>query len=689
MRRFLREFDVADRDPAKSAAALQKFEETMRTLFIQGWIMVDPAKEIATDSSTSKASALAASQGSAGDYASSNDSSAAGSRLGPAKTLTQVVLEQVEEMTEIRYGSRLRVLWNKTSKADCQASYKEIGQIVEDTLSRLHVDFHHRDLYMALEAMDVEAWQTASEAKLLVLRQKTRRLCDALGLRCSQESWQRVLRHVIGVRKKWLREAGRDVKTMDLRVLWDLAADTSPVEPATAEDLAKLDPLISFYIAIADGTGCVERGLGRHAAFLESHVGGPDNDMAEACLEIAVEGPGEEQQVFQKNGEVLLFTPVSRTWAQLWRVLHGRRFACYKENKNKGRHNTGLRLTGSLKAVAIQQARATGMLMRMARAAKSDEDQPTVVSDLSRKSLVRGACRIAGLPVGKKLQDFRKTTERRRAAKTLVPVWAGFGAAPVRFRRKTGTATSRMIATPHECKAQHPGLQARRWVRRTGTGGRQLGSTGSSSSSSKKRSATSALGSRDKKARVEDSVTAKPVSVNSLQELYSEKLEADAMRSWLQAIAYGRPAIEAKCKAGSEKKNGARHEAAVRTTSAKLRFSPRFIEKFPKLVKAFREAMASPNSKWREERSTASSSSSACTDLSSLHECQAFLQKMRQLPHIAGVHATYLDKPAVLSGPVSRYGLSKKGSTPPTRNIAGSTMGNWRPRAAGRPVAVV
>ena len=29
--------------------------------------------------------------------------------------IEQVVFEQVEEMTEIRYGSRLRVLWNKTT----------------------------------------------------------------------------------------------------------------------------------------------------------------------------------------------------------------------------------------------------------------------------------------------------------------------------------------------------------------------------------------------------------------------------------------------------------------------------------------------------------------------------------------------------------------------------------------------
>ena len=250
------------------------------------------------------------------------------------------------------------------------------------------------------------------------------------------------------------------------------------------------DRLISFYIAIADGTGCVERGLGRHAAFLESHVGGPDNDMAEACLEIAVEGPGEEQDVFQKSGEVFLFTSVSRSWAQFWRTLYGRRFACYKEMKSKGRRNTGMRLAGSFKAVAARQATATGTLMRMARAAK-DEDQPTVVPGLSRLSLVRGACRIAGSPAGKRLEDFRKTTERKRAAKTKVSAWAGFGAAPIKFRRKTGTATSRMIAAPHTCSAaQHPVLQASRWMRRWAPQ-TAAGPAASQGSSGSKRSLTS------------------------------------------------------------------------------------------------------------------------------------------------------------------------------------------------------
>ena len=64
--------------------------------------------------------------------------------------------------------------------------------------------------------------------------------------------------------------------------------------------------------------------------------------------------------------------------------------------------------------------------MRMTHAAKKDEDQPIVVSDFSRKSLVQGACRIAGLPVGKQLADVRK--QRREGRED-------FGAGAGRVRR--------------------------------------------------------------------------------------------------------------------------------------------------------------------------------------------------------------------------------------------------------------
>ncbi len=65
---------------------------------------------------------------------------------------------------------------------------------------------------------------------------------------------------------------------------------------------------------------------------------------------------------------MLLVKDWSRRCAQLWRSLHGRRFACYKERKDKGKRHTGWRLQGSMKAVSIMQDKATIALVRMAAA---------------------------------------------------------------------------------------------------------------------------------------------------------------------------------------------------------------------------------------------------------------------------------------------------------------------------------
>ena len=69
---------------------------------------------------------------------------------------------------EIRYGGKLKVLWNRASKAECEMAFQEISQVVKDTLSRIHADFRDQDLYMAFEAMDISTWQTASETKKMV-----------------------------------------------------------------------------------------------------------------------------------------------------------------------------------------------------------------------------------------------------------------------------------------------------------------------------------------------------------------------------------------------------------------------------------------------------------------------------------------------------------------------------------------
>jgi hypothetical protein len=87
-------------------------------------------------------------------------------------------------------------------------------------------------------------------------------------------------------------------------------------------------------------------------------------------------------------------------------------------------------------------------------------------------------------------------------------------------------------------------------------------------------------------------------------------------------------------------------------TPAKIYISEEFGRKHVRLQKAFRDAIAKSGSQWK----AASVEERGCTKVSGLQECQAFLQKIRRLPQVAGVHATYLDKTAVLQGDLSRYG---------------------------------
>ena len=145
------------------------------------------------------------------------------------------------------------------------------------------------------------------------------------------------------------------------------------------------------------------------------------------------------------------------------------------------------------------------------------------------------------------------------------------------------------------------------------------------------------------------------VLVGSSRELYTDVLDAEALRSWLSAIAHGRPTVERDSPVVASQTENVRagHVPAVQT-SAKLQFCPQFSEKHPKLLATFRAAIRAPGSQWKEEDSEACHDE--CINISSLNDCQQFLQKMRCMPHIAGVHATFLDKPVISSGPLSRYG---------------------------------
>ena len=120
LNRFLREFDKADRDPARTAAELNAFAYTLQKLFVEGYILV-PASQQGPDATppngpaASRGSgepAAAPSAGGSGPAASrgSGESAAAPTAGGSAsqgvvgleaKTLAQIVFEQLNDVVEL------------------------------------------------------------------------------------------------------------------------------------------------------------------------------------------------------------------------------------------------------------------------------------------------------------------------------------------------------------------------------------------------------------------------------------------------------------------------------------------------------------------------------------------------------------------------------------------------------------
>jgi hypothetical protein len=262
------------------------------------------------------------------------------------KTLTQIVLEQCSDIRQFRYGERVKVLWSKTTKEECQETLREIATVVSDMLDRIRADFGDNDLYMQLRALDVAAWafarqQGSDPAKHIALKRCARNWHEALGLKWVAGDWELVVSAAIRERDGG---ASKDNRAVWARVL------SFPGPLADRRAIKQSELLIRFYLSLTDGTGSVERQLGRHASFLGSHGPGAP---AEACLEIATEGPAHESEIATRRDGHFLLTPCSRQWAEIWVATRGRRFGSYKVRADVGRRSR-VRFHGSLRAVQVR-----------------------------------------------------------------------------------------------------------------------------------------------------------------------------------------------------------------------------------------------------------------------------------------------------------------------------------------------
>ena len=581
--RALRRFDVADPDPALASTAVADFADSVRKLFVDGYILMAPDEP-------------------------------------GLMTLTQIVLEQCSDIREFRYGERVKVLWSKTTKEECEETLRDIATVAADMLDRCRADFNDNDLYMQFEAMHVEAWRLARQQghdapKLYALRRKARHLHATFGLRWDVAEWDAII-------TAGIRELAPDPK-VDNRVLWSRVLSLPDDAPAHGP-ARRIELLIRFYLSLAGGSGCVERLLGRHAAFLACHGPGA---LSEACVEIETEGPAEDVDVASRSDGRLLLTPFSRQCAELWVIWRGRRFGAYKQRSDAGRLAPH-RFPGSLRAVQAKTRAAMDNLVRQAQRdpTPGTADVRKTILGHRRCDLLKGASRLKPI-ASKPLANFRKTTaDRLKTKKSAVGLWRGFDKTLPARRQKEGLRLPTMVGAP----------QPRLAARQLGAAKRAL-----AKSQGKGSSGSGTIGAIDKATAVSTAAALESDIIHVDDDLPAAPLDSKVLSVWLQAVACGKTVAVKQNKTHLGLKAAVKRPASVRLTDA-------FAAKHKSLTVQLRRILKLPASKWRE----VSTGGDTIGDLSGM---RSFLVKMQRRPLICGVGGP-LAMPLAVRGRVSRYG---------------------------------
>jgi hypothetical protein len=480
---FIRWFDENDGDPSAEVPEMRAFQEKLRSLFVDSYI-------------------LCRSAGTSGET---------------AKTLTAIVVDQLESLTHLRFIDQSLPMWNGISFDDVAAVMAEMKSIVEDGTARLDVDFSADELRTALYAFHLGHWlqanrestaQGTATAGLLRLRSLARRLCEGIGLEYVSMDFKLAVQSAAHELRKLQQMLGDEV---DNRLAWAKAvAEAHGKTTDEAKAIANIRPAIDLFLAVNKGTGRVERDLGRLTKFLEGHKGGAEGDDSwpALCAELQADGPQREEEVFAKCPEThtLCFTPFSRECAKLWVAFHGRRFGAQcKPRKDTGIKTTGRNYVGSLKSVRDGQRDAAKKLHLSAALAAAPK---FTVSGHDRATIVGATLSTSILEPTQSLCNFRKRTgEIKRLKAATSKAWPGFNPGALKLKRRVIGA--RLPPPP-----------------------RQIGSKIAAPAPARSKFSTAFMASRRK-------LLSKSISWQVMKDLTEPNHNFNDLLNWLQGVARG------------------------------------------------------------------------------------------------------------------------------------------------------
>ena len=398
--RFVRAFDVAHHDPAKTYSCGHSFLERMRVLFCEGRVL----QEQECDSDTPLGIAFKA-----------------------ARTAPPLYYD----------NGKVLNLFQKPSPAAAQEIADGITAITSCMTERVKVELSTGDLGVLFTAFDLVRWrdaqrdarERADRTKLLLLGRHAAEMFRGWGFD----------RHV-GVREltKLALRLCVDVDTRepkDNRVVWEQVL--RPGFLSAGETIETLGAMLHIYLAATDSTCGVERDLGALTRVLKQHAGKWDEEGATIsfCTEVLLDGPISEEGLGCRPGEdahesQLEATDFTRECARLWVDMRGRRFRVYKT----GGRPCGKQRERPMKGTwAAAKRRAKDALDKLVADGPRSADAPTMLG-LPRSRLLRAATDKNPARKGKLLKKFDKTTQQKaRAQKKLQMVRRCAGGNPYAF----------------------------------------------------------------------------------------------------------------------------------------------------------------------------------------------------------------------------------------------------------------
>ena len=216
-------------------------------------------------------------------------------------------------------------------------------------------------------------------------------------------------------------------RDFDNRTEWRKILDSDVAAQIYSVPMSVLPTLVSIYLCAMDGTGQVERDLGRLSNILSKHSGPTDQDgeLASYTLEVLLDGPQDESgfaevdeagQRVDDDAGALRPTDLTRSCARLWVALHGRRFGLYRPRQKKSQGSKGdskrKRLCRPGTLGAILQAGRLARDMLAARSAAQPAAEGTIFG-VPRSALLH---RPLDQPLGPLLTKFAKGTKDKRQA---------------------------------------------------------------------------------------------------------------------------------------------------------------------------------------------------------------------------------------------------------------------------------